>query len=243
MKPLPSRSSFCFRASFSYCSVLLRAASVFCVAVTLVACSISDRISYIDEEGEIPESFFEEVRKNKTKKSWIVSQLGEPFLVETKNEFQEIYTYRFTRSHYRNGQLLLVLRYGRVEKEVEYYHLAFERNVVKKHWLDEYAYVQIHDGAIRGFTKLSKLRAKYPAEAKYFADSKDMHEAMSRGESHNEGDGAKQGRASKDKMMMEKKDDSPSMIKKTPPASAGEAPNKMTPSDSPVRDSVPANSV
>lgn len=119
----------------------------------LGACSVSDRISYEDTEGEVPEALFEKIRKNKTRKSWIVSNLGDPHLIEKQSDSQEVYTYRFTRSHYRNGQILLIFRYGRVKRDVEYFHVAFENGVVKKHWMDEFAYVQMHKGAIRGFSR------------------------------------------------------------------------------------------
>lgn len=112
------------------------------VLVFIGGCSLSSKVSYHDGEGRIPASFLGDIRRNKTEKYWITSNLGEPDYVQAGPQTQEIYTYRFTRASTRHGDLLFVFRYNGAKRETEYFHVFFDDDVVQRYWLDEYAQVQ-----------------------------------------------------------------------------------------------------
>ncbi len=127
-------SLFMLRSSFILAVVLY--------VVYLTACSISDRTSYEDGEGRIPEKFFSDIRRGKTEKSWVVSQLGEPDILQKGPDAKEIYTYRLMRAQQKHADLLVVLRYNGVSRDVEYFHLFFDNDIVRRHWRDSFSEVQ-----------------------------------------------------------------------------------------------------
>lgn len=114
------------------------------LAFSLSACSISHRVSYEDGEGSVPHSFFHDIKNNKTEKNWIVANLGEPHYSQQGPDQQEIYTYQLTRSFNKHGDLLFFFRYNGAERETEYFHVLFDADLVKRHWMDDYAQVQSH---------------------------------------------------------------------------------------------------
>lgn len=118
------------------------------VSALLTGCTIADRVSYEDGEGKIPQEVFADVKNGKTQKQWVVNQLGEPFAKAYGTDNSELFTYRLTRAHTKHASLLLFLRYSGVERDVEYFHVVFNNNTVKKHWHDKYPVVQ-------GFTPLA----------------------------------------------------------------------------------------
>ncbi|SMF36675.1 hypothetical protein SAMN02745866_02380 [Alteromonadaceae bacterium Bs31] len=105
-------------------------------------CSISDRTTYEDGEGRIPEKVFSDIRRGKTEKSWLVSQLGEPDILQSGPDSKEIYTYRLMRAQEKHADLLIFLRYDGVSRDVEYFHVFFENNIVRRHWRDSVSEVQ-----------------------------------------------------------------------------------------------------
>lgn len=128
----------------------MRALLIFyCIVISvLTGCSIADRVSYEDSEGKIPEEVFTEIDNGKTEKQWVVNQLGEPFAKAYGTDNSELFTYRLTRAHTKHASLLLFLRYNGVERDVEYFHVVFNNDIVKKHWHDKFPVVQ-------GFTPLA----------------------------------------------------------------------------------------
>jgi len=99
-------------------------------------CSVSSQVTYNDLEGEIPEQFFHDIRRNKTRKDWLVSQLGEPLdMIVGPNE-QQLYTYELVKSETQHTSLLAVLKYKGEQLEREYFHVLFAADLVKKHWRD-----------------------------------------------------------------------------------------------------------
>lgn len=130
----------------------MRAILIFCcivISTSLTGCSIADRVSYEDGEGRISEQVFSEIDNGKTQKQWVVNQLGEPFAQAYGPDNSELFTYRMTRAHTKHASLLLFLRYNGVERDVEYFHVVFDNNIVKKHWHDKFPVVQ-------GFTPLAE---------------------------------------------------------------------------------------
>ncbi len=116
----------------------------------VLSCSISERVSYADGEGRIPTVILQAIGKQKTEKSWVVVHLGEPFSIDRVSPgggkspaLYEVYNYRFSKSHVRNGHLFYLFRAGGVQETVEYFHVAFDRDVVQKTWLDQYPRAQL----------------------------------------------------------------------------------------------------
>ncbi|WP_018275866.1 hypothetical protein WKI13_14920 [Teredinibacter turnerae] len=118
----------------------------------LGACAISSKVTHFDGEGRIPDSFLDDIRRNKTEKYWITANLGDPDFIQEGPLAQEIYTYRFSRAKSRHGNLLFFFRYDGANLETEYFHVVFQEDVVKRYWLDDYAQVQ----AERYFKKTKK---------------------------------------------------------------------------------------
>jgi len=115
------------------------------------SCSLTDRVSYRDSEGPIPEALLDHVQKYETAKSWVTDRLGDPFSIDkpqsadehTRFSVDEYLTYRFSRQHVRNGRLLFLLRAGTSEDSVSYYHLAIRDGLVQRAWFDEFSHVQM----------------------------------------------------------------------------------------------------
>ena len=108
------------------------------------ACSISERIVNEDHEGEIPEAVFEQLKINKTDKKWLMRSLGDPTHHEMITKNVETYTYKYTRSHYKQANALIVFKYSGVEKTDRYLHLVFRDDKLKKYWDDEFEIIQPH---------------------------------------------------------------------------------------------------
>ncbi|PCK10069.1 MAG: hypothetical protein COA42_00270 [Alteromonadaceae bacterium] len=136
-----------------------------CAVFILESCSISDRIAYEDNEGAVPEQFFKQIRRDRSEKSWVVANLGDPYRIQQRLPGQEIYTYRMTRSQYRNGQFLLLLHYGKMDEEVRYLHIALQDDIVKSHWFDSLVHVQTYPGAIAGYRELAPPATPIPMPA------------------------------------------------------------------------------
>lgn len=112
-------------------------------ATTFSACSISDRWVHSDSEGVVPETFFSSVKRNKTEKNWVLDNLGVPHSVQAGPHNEEIMTYQFKRTRYREARLLVVLRYDGSFQDTQYYHLVVCDDTVKKAWWDTLAEVQV----------------------------------------------------------------------------------------------------
>ena len=113
--------------------------SIFCVS-----CSVSELVVNEDREGEIPKSFFKQLKDDYTTKKWVASILGMPTNYEQIDEDFELATYEYERAHYKNANALVVFNYSGVQRDKEYLHLIFKNNVLKKHWVDQFAIVQAH---------------------------------------------------------------------------------------------------
>lgn len=145
----------------------------------LTACSVSERVSYKDDEGLIPSQLLKKIKKKKTEKSWVVAHLGAPYTIDrvdavvdapslnsdTKSDEMtepltlfEVYTYRFTRSQIRSGHVLFFLSAGGRKDDVEYFHVAFDDDVVQKSWMDKYPRTQL------GMRKRLQKVVSYPAQ-------------------------------------------------------------------------------
>lgn len=154
-------------------------------------CSVSERITYQDDEGLIPNKLLKKVKKNKTDKAWIVASFGQPYTIDRVETYTdaahnedsmpmnnrmhsgmmdkavmekammdksmaknmgevttpltlfEVYTYRFTRSQIRSGHALFFFNAAGRKDDVEYYHVAFDENIVRKSWIDKYPRAQL----------------------------------------------------------------------------------------------------
>ncbi|MFL0799825.1 MAG: hypothetical protein K6L80_05215 [Agarilytica sp.] len=123
-------------------------ASMFCVFT--VACSVSDRVTYSDQEGPIPPHIIEKIQKTKTEKAWVMANLGDPFTIDrvettgvNSEVLYEVYSYRIARSSVRSGHVAYVFTVGGREDQVEYFHVAFEKDQVQKAWMDKFARAQL----------------------------------------------------------------------------------------------------
>lgn len=122
------------------CGLLLASAGLFS-ACTLV--SVNDTSHYTDAEGRIPESLLMEIQPKLTNKSWIYTHFGEPRNIFDAALGQEVFTYPLTRVHRKDVTLLFLVRYRNVERKTEYFHVAFEEDLVNKYWIDELPVVQL----------------------------------------------------------------------------------------------------
>lgn len=117
---------------------------VFCLVslIGLGACSVTNRTSYEDDEGSVPESFFSSIKKNKTQKKWIIHHLGEPLSTYYTKDNKEILTYQIRRAQYRNVSLLFFMRYNSVKRDPRYFHMLLDKDIVRKTWWDEHSIPQ-----------------------------------------------------------------------------------------------------
>lgn len=130
--------------------------SLLILSAVLMSCSISDRHSLEDSEGVVPDSFFESVKKYQTDKQWVIENLGFPYAKERGNEHEEIYTYRFAHTHYREASMLIALRFQGSEKEIRHYHILFCDDIVRTSWWDEFPSVQVSNVVKRYKCKVKK---------------------------------------------------------------------------------------
>lgn len=175
----------------------LVASRFFILIITLfaVACSVSDRVSYADQEGPIPDALIKKINTTKTEKAWVMAHLGEPFTidrVETAGEnsvvLYEVYSYRLSRSSIRSGHILYVFKAGGREDEVEYFHIVFDKGIVQKSWMDKYAraqlvprlrYEKVNTVTVTSqkdadhVMKVKKMQWKIPILKKWFGGDKD----------------------------------------------------------------------
>ncbi|VUD56521.1 hypothetical protein TDB9533_02177 [Thalassocella blandensis] len=116
----------------------------FCLlyALGIAACSITERVSYEDQEGQIPESVFEDIKQKKISTGEVVEQLGEPVLIEMLGDDIKVMTYRFNRVHIRNWRFLFVLHSGARSEDLSYFHVAYKNNEIKKTWIDDSLRIQ-----------------------------------------------------------------------------------------------------
>lgn len=129
--------------------------SIFVVVSVLTGCSTSDRWVHEDAEGLVSETFFSTVKKNKTKKNWVMDHLGHPHSILDGPNGEQITTYHFTRTRYRSVSVLFVLRYTGSVHDVEYYHIMYCGDLVKKAWWDKFSEVDVDR-----LTRRSKCRAE-----------------------------------------------------------------------------------
>lgn len=111
---------------------------------------MTDRVSYGDQEGPIPDDLIKQIKANKTEKAWVAAHLGEPFAIdriETAGEnsevLYEVYSYRLSKTSVRAGHVLYFFKAGGREDEIAYFHVAFDKNIVQKAWLDKYSRAQL----------------------------------------------------------------------------------------------------
>jgi len=109
----------------------------------LAGCAVSDRVVYEDSEGVVPDNFFRTVKNKKTKKDWIVGNLGQPYAVDEDGQV-EFYTYHFSKSQFKKASVLFVLNRGVVDEKEEYYHVMMCNDVVERTWFDEYSTIQTY---------------------------------------------------------------------------------------------------
>jgi|GEM_PF-2289030 len=108
----------------------------------LLGCAISDSTGYEDAEGRIPDTFFSDIRRGKTTRQWIESQLGQPDHVQEGPAGKLISTYRLSRSQKKHAAVLIFFRYDGEQRDVEYFHVYYEHDIVGRHWRDGFSEVQ-----------------------------------------------------------------------------------------------------
>lgn len=106
------------------------------IFICLNGCAVSDRVVYTDSEGVVPDRFFAKIKNKKTHKDWVVSNLGQPHVMEETSGV-EFLTYHFAKSRYRKVSVALVLNRGLLEEEQEYYHVMVCEDVVERAWFDK----------------------------------------------------------------------------------------------------------
>ena len=114
----------------------------FWVALLLSGCSFYNKTAYIDDEGRLPESFFNDLHRSKTSQSWVLSQLGDPESVQQGPDSKQIFNYRLSRTDHKHADFLVVMRIDGKHSEVEYLHILFEKQLLRKHWRDDYSQAQ-----------------------------------------------------------------------------------------------------
>lgn len=127
-----------------------------CLLLFIQGCAVSGRVAYEDEEGQVPDDFFEEIRKHRTDTDWVLSQLGEPLQQQELANGVSLYTWQLARASYKHASLLIVLRYNTVARETEYFHLVSQNGKVKKYWRDQFSNVQLNK--LKKYTRSSISR-------------------------------------------------------------------------------------
>lgn len=120
--------------------------------------SISDTSHYSDDEGKVPETVLEQIQPNVTSKAWVVAHFGQPVSVQHTPAGHDVYNYQFTRVHRKSASVLFLVRYRGIEQDREYFHVAFEGDLVQKHWVDQLPLVQLETG-VTGVTGVTGERA------------------------------------------------------------------------------------
>lgn len=132
--------------------LLMRSTLVcFCLALLLpMGCAITDRVTYTDQEGPVPDDIIQHIVNEETEKPWVLAHLGEPFAIDrvqtggdTPTTLYEVYTYRFSRSAVRSGHVMVFFKAGAREDTIEYLHIAFEKEQVQKAWLDKFKHANV----------------------------------------------------------------------------------------------------
>ena len=118
------------------------------------SCSISERIVNEDREGEIPKSFFKQLKNKKSTKSWVAKNLGEPTYYEALENSTELASYRYSRGHYKSASALLLFNYNTVEHTTQYLHMVFKKGILKEYWTDNLGHV--HPQKLKKYTKKNK---------------------------------------------------------------------------------------
>lgn len=143
----------------------LKLISVF-VLVFTTSCSITERVSYEDSEGAIPKDVLKKIKSKKAEKSWVLANLGAPYSVDkirsshmTPELDYEVYNYRFAKSHIRSGQLLFLLRAGGSEESVEYFHVAFQGDLIDRAWTDKLPRAELGERVVKMRKKVAKMDA------------------------------------------------------------------------------------
>lgn len=174
------------------------------------ACSVTDRVSYGDQEGPIPDDLIKRIKTKKTEKAWVAAHLGEPFSIdriETAGEnsevLYEVYSYRLSKTSVRAGHILYFFKAGGRADEIAYFHVAFDKNIVQKAWLDKYSRAQLGPRLreekvkvikvasqkdadhVMKVKKKSNIEWKIPILKKWFGDEKSESE-MSKGKNMEE---------------------------------------------------------
>lgn len=133
------------------------------------SCSITERVSYGDSEGVVPEGVIKNITSKKAEKPWVIANLGQPLSVDklyshTGNRGQdyEVYNYRFTKSHVRSGHLLFILKAGGKEESVEYFHVAFEGMIIEKAWTDRLPRAQLGERVLKQQKQVAKASVSKP---------------------------------------------------------------------------------
>lgn len=135
------------------------------------ACSVTDRVSYSDQEGPIPDDLIKQIKAKKTEKAWITAHLGEPFAIDRietagKNSevLYEVYSYRLSKTSVRAGHVLYFFKAGGREDEIAYFHVAFDKNIVQKSWLDKYSRAQLGPRLREEKVKIIKVASQKDAD-------------------------------------------------------------------------------
>lgn len=162
---------------------------------------MTDRVSYGDQEGPIPDDLIKRIKTKKTEKAWVAAHLGEPFTIdriETAGEnsevLYEVYSYRLSKTSVRAGHVLYFFKAGGREDEIAYFHVAFDKNIVQKAWLDKYSRAQLGPrlreekvkvikvasqkdaNHVMKLKKKSNIEWKIPILKKWFGDEKSESE-------------------------------------------------------------------
>ena len=140
-----------------------------CLALMLlVGCAVTDRVTYTDQEGPVPDDIIHKIVNEETEKPWIMAHLGEPFAVDrvqtagaNPTTLYEVYTYRFSRTAVRSGHVMVFFKAGAREDTVEYLHIAFEKEQVQKAWLDKFARANLGTRLREERIKTMKVASKH----------------------------------------------------------------------------------
>lgn len=127
-----------YRGLFTLAACLMLISGV--MGCSIVA--VSDTAHYSDGEGRLPEDIFSQIQPGVTSKNWIESHFGKPQHIQ-QTEAGDIYSYQFTRVHRQSTSFLFVARYRGVDQTREYFHVAFEDDLVESHWLDQLPLAQL----------------------------------------------------------------------------------------------------
>lgn len=104
------------------------------------SCSIVERkteVIYAVDDKRVPERLINSVLMGKTRKEWVVENIGRPDKIEHRANHNEVYIYEYTKNVDRYTSVLLLYRSESTEQIITSIFFEFNNGVLKKYWSEE----------------------------------------------------------------------------------------------------------